>query len=69
MTLFEERVNMTQITATELKNNLGKYLKLANSEEILITKNSKVVAVLTSPRCGASLVDDLIGVIPNDRVS
>lgn len=29
------------ITATELKNNLGHYLKLAESQEILVTKNGK----------------------------
>lgn len=27
------------ITASELKNNLGKYLELAQSEDIYITKN------------------------------
>lgn len=60
---------MTQITATELKNNLGRYLDLAKKEEILITKNSAVVAILTSPKHGASLVDELTGVIPNDGAS
>ena len=29
------------ITATELKMNLGKYLQLAESEDIFITKNGK----------------------------
>ena len=37
------------ITATELKTNLGKYLQLAESEDILITKNGKVVAMLSNP--------------------
>ncbi len=37
------------ITATELKNNLGKYLMLSATEDILITKNGKVVAKLTNP--------------------
>ena len=32
------------ITATELKNNLGKYLMLAATEDIFITRNGKVVA-------------------------
>ena len=37
------------ITATELKMNLGKYLLLAESEDIFITKNEKVVAKLSNP--------------------
>ena len=36
------------ITATELKNNLGKYLDLAIKEDIIITKNGKHIAKLTS---------------------
>lgn len=32
---------MCTITATELKENLGKYLLKATKEEILITKNGK----------------------------
>ena len=37
------------ITATELKSNLGKYLKLAENEDIFITRNGKVVAKLSNP--------------------
>lgn len=37
------------ITATELKNNLGKYLLLSAKEDVFITKNGKVVAKLTNP--------------------
>lgn len=37
------------ITATELKNNLGKYLLLAATEDIFITRNGKVVAKLSNP--------------------
>lgn len=29
------------ITASELKNNLGKYIDLAENEEIIVTKNGK----------------------------
>ena len=36
-----------EITATELKLNLGKYLEAANSEDIVITKNGKGIARLT----------------------
>lgn len=37
------------VTVTELKNNLGKYLVLSATEDILITKNGKVIAKLTNP--------------------
>ena len=37
------------ITATELKNNLGKYLLLSATEDIFITKNGKIIAKLTNP--------------------
>ena len=38
------------ITATEFKTNLGKYLDLAYSEDILITRNGKVIAQLSQPQ-------------------
>ena len=37
------------ITATELKNNLSKYLLLVSKEDIYITLNGKVVAKLSNP--------------------
>lgn len=37
------------ITATELKQNLGKYLLLSATEDIFITKNGKVISKLTNP--------------------
>ena len=37
------------ITATELKLNLGKYLRLAESEDVFITRNGKVIAKLSNP--------------------
>ena len=36
-----------QITATELKNNLGKYLELAEREDIQITKNGRSTVKLS----------------------
>lgn len=35
------------ITATELKQNLGKYLDLAEKEDVFITKNGKMLIKLT----------------------
>ena len=37
------------ITATELKKNLGKYLETVSEEDVLITKNGKVIAHLVAP--------------------
>ena len=50
-----------QITATELKLNLGKYLNLVHIEDIFITKNGKVAAKLVS--LNVSQVDYLSGVL------
>ena len=38
-----------QVTTTDFKLNLDKYLKLAQTEDILITKNGKPVAKLINP--------------------
>lgn len=55
------------ITATELKMNLGKYLQLAESEDIFITKNGKVVAKLSNPNADrVEMAKSLLGVIPAD---
>ena len=45
----QEGGNLMSITATELKNNLSKYLLLASKEDIYITLNGKVVAKLSNP--------------------
>lgn len=36
------------VTSTEFKNNLGKYLRLASREDIIITKNGKRICKLSS---------------------
>ena len=38
-----------QITATELKNNLNKYLVLSETEDIYITQYGKVISKLSNP--------------------
>jgi len=40
------------VTATEFKINIGKYLSLADKEDVFITKNGKSVAKLTNLRDG-----------------
>ena len=55
------------ITATELKTNLSKYLLLAATEDIYITRNGKTVARLTSPyQNKMDILDSLYGSLPND---
>lgn len=55
------------ITATELKMNLSKYLTLASTEDIYITKNGKIVAKLTNPnQSRIDIVKSLLGAVPND---
>lgn len=55
------------ITATELKNNLGKYLVLSATEDIFITKNGKVVVKLTNPHQDRiETAKSLFGVLPAD---
>lgn len=55
------------ITATELKMNLGKYLLLAETEDIYITKNGKIIAKLTNPHQDrVDMAKSLFGIIPND---
>ena len=55
------------ITATELKNNLGKYLALATTEDIFITKNGKIIAKLTNPyQDRVETAKSLFGILPKD---
>ena len=59
---------MIQITATDLKTNLKKYLSLATKENIYITKNGKNIAVLTPFQSKDNWLDDLVGIIPNPNI-
>ena len=56
------------VTATEFKTNLGKYLEMATSQDIFITKNGKSIARLTSPAVTKlALLDDLVGIVPQEK--
>ncbi len=47
--------------------NLGKYLLLAETEDIYITKNGKVVAKLSNPNQDrVAIAKSLFGVLPDD---
>lgn len=53
------------VTATELKNNLGKYLLLSATEDVFITKNGKIVAKLTNPyQDRVQTAKSLFGILP-----
>ena len=55
------------ISATELKNNLGKYLQISATEDIFITKSGKVVAKLTNPyHERVETAKSLFGILPKD---
>ena len=54
------------ITATELKLNLGKYLLLAATQDIYITRDGKTIAKLVSPyQDRVDTVDALFGSVPD----
>jgi prevent-host-death family protein len=58
------------VTATEFKNNIGKYLSLVASEDIFITRNGKSVAKLSNTKHSkVDIVNSLIGVIPNNDMT
>ncbi|WP_418790852.1 type II toxin-antitoxin system Phd/YefM family antitoxin [Phosphitispora sp. TUW77] len=58
------------ITATELKNNIGKYLALAATHDIYITKNGKSIAKLTSAAADkVALLDSLVGIVPDGNLT
>ncbi len=53
------------ITATELKENLGKYLLLSATEDIYITKNGKIVSKLSNPfQDRVAIAKSLFGSVP-----
>ena len=44
---------MCYVTATELKNNLSYYLEKANEEDVYVTKNNKVICIMSNPQLAA----------------
>ena len=52
-----------QVTATEFKMNMGKYLSLASRRDIYITKNGQRIAKLTNPSPDrVATLDSLVGI-------
>ena len=59
-----------QITATELKMNMGKYLSMASRQDIFITKNGQRIAKLTNPSPDrVAMLDSLVGIAKAENVS
>ena len=59
--------NIANVFVTELNRNLGKYLMLAATEYIFITKNGEVVAKLSNPHQDrVDTAKSLFGVLPAD---
>ena len=53
------------VTATELKNNIGKYLTIVANEDVFITKNGKRIAKLSgATQDKVELARSLFGIIP-----
>lgn len=59
---------MTQISLTQLKMNLGKYVAMAENQDILISKNGKVVAKLVTAKVDrVAAAKDLISMFPKGK--
>lgn len=55
------------ISATELKENLSKYLLLSVTEDIYIARNGKVISKLTNPfQRKMEIAESLFGVLPDN---
>ena len=53
------------VTATEFKQNFGKYLEMAMKQDIFITKKGKNIARLTSPTVNKlAVLESLGGIVP-----
>ena len=57
------------VTATEMKNNFGKYLKIIMSgNEVVITRNSQEIGrLIPKERVVSSLTDSLTGVLYQEQ--
>ncbi len=54
------------VKSTEIQNNFGKYLDLASSQEIVITRNGLPIARLVSMDYSISFLSEkLVGLVPS----
>lgn len=56
-----------QVSISELKTNVGKYIDLAETQDIFITKNGKQVAKIVSTKIDkVAKMKSVFGAIPSD---
>lgn len=56
------------VTATEFKTNFGKYLDLVSQEDVLLTKNGKIVAQVIKPEDDRiKILESLVGFAKTDK--
>ena len=59
-----------QVTATEFKMNMGKYLSLASRRDIYITRNGQRIAKLTNPSPDrVAMLDSLVGIARTEDIT
>ena len=59
-----------QVTATEFKLNMGKYLSMASRRDIFITKNGRRIAKLTNASPDrVAMLDSLVGIAQGADIS
>jgi len=55
------------VSVSELKNNAGRYITLADKQDVFITRNGKQVAKIVSTRIDrVAAMKSIFGVIPPD---
>jgi prevent-host-death family protein len=58
------------VNATEFKNRVGKYLEIAEREEVIILKNGKKIAKLIQiEKEDAPITKSLIGILKNKDIN
>ena len=57
---------MCKVTATEFKENFGKYLALCSKEDVVITKNGKIAGTLSNKQ--KSGWDELRGILKEENI-
>ncbi len=70
MGCFWKGVILVQVSATEFKTNLGKYLQMAAKQDIYITKHGRNIAKLTRPTVDKmAVLDELVGTAQGTEIT
>jgi len=57
---------MIKVTKADLEKNLDKYLSFAEGDEVEVVNDGITIAIISQPARRRSLVDELIGIIPDE---